>query len=191
MHAWKFRIAGALLAALAFLAGCSGSQGAVQDQPAPSASAGLPSAPAPQIDALSAERLRNELSEVGSAQFTAPKYKPGKVEHVVLFSYTPATSQAVRDQIGERFRALATTAVRDGKPYIASIVDGTQNSGEQAGKDMQHGFIVTFNSEGDRNYYVGAPVVTDAGFSDPAHAAFKEFAGPYLQDVIVFDFIAS
>ena len=49
---------------------------------------------------------------------------------------------------------------------------------------------------GDRNYYVGQPVIdpVHAQFYDPAHLAFKNFVGPMLETpvvpggVFVFDF---
>lgn len=66
-----------------------------------------------------------------------------------------------------------------------------ETSGEGADQGLEQGFIVTFNSEGDRNYYVGQPVVTDSGFYDPKHQAFKDFVGPLLASTaaaLVFDF---
>ena len=53
--------------------------------------------------------------------------------------------------------------------------------------------MLRFASEGDRNYYCGGPIVTDAALYDPAHDAFKHFVGPLLADatgVLVFDFAA-
>ena len=186
----KVVVAGALLAGgTAALAGCTSPASSSSSTPAASASS-TPTPTVPPTDAAAAAQLQKELDEVGPAKFTAPDYKPGKVEHVVLFSYKPGTSQATIDEIANRFRALATDAVRDGKPYIVSLVSGPQISGEKAGKNMQAGFIVEFKSEGDRNYYVGTPVVTDPKYFEPAHAEFKDFVGPYLSDVVVYDFVA-
>jgi len=192
----KVAVAGALLAAgTAALAGCTSpaSSSASPSSAASTASASSTPSPTPTVpptDAAAAAQLQKELDEVGPERFTAPDYKPGKVEHVVLFSYKPGTSQQTIDEIANRFRALATDAVRDGKPYIVSLVSGPQISGEKAGKNMQAGFIVEFKSEGDRNHYVGTPVVTDPKYFDPAHAEFKDFVGPYLADVVVYDFVA-
>ena len=53
----------------------------------------------------------------------------------------------------------------------------------------EQGFVVTFASAGDRNYYVGEPVISDSRFIDPVHADFKAFVGPLLAPggVLVFD----
>jgi hypothetical protein len=34
---------------------------------------------------------------------------------------------------------------------------------------------------GDRNFYVGQPIVTDSKHFDAAHQRFKDFVGPFLQ----------
>ena len=189
----KVTVAGALLVAGTALAGCTSPASSSSAEPAASASSMPSPTPTPTVpptDAAAAAQLQSELDAVGPAAFTAPDYKPGRIEHVVLFSYKPGTSQETIDEIANRFRALATTAVRDGKPYITSLVSGPQISGEKAGKNLQAGFIVEFASEGDRNYYVGTPVVTDSKYFDPVHAQFKDFVGPYLADVVVYGFVA-
>jgi pimeloyl-ACP methyl ester carboxylesterase len=124
------------------------------------------------------------------AQVTHPDYRPGTVRHVVLFRYKDDVSEAQRDEVKTRFLNLARESQRDGRSYIVSIETGAQNSGEGADQGLQQGFIVTFRSEGDRNYYVGRPLVTDPAFLDPAHEAFKQFVGPLLapNGVLVFDF---
>lgn len=70
---------------------------------------------------------------------------------------------------------------------------GAQNSGEGVSRGFQQGFIVTFRSEGDRNYYVGGPVVTNAPFFyDPAHQRFEYFVGLLAEKevALVVDFRA-
>ncbi len=79
-----------------------------------------------------------------------------------------------------------------------SITDESANelSGEGASQGFEQRIVVTFKSQGDRNYYVGQPVVTDSNYCDPAHQAFKDFVGPLLErddagnvtGVIVMDF---
>ncbi|MFE2582623.1 Dabb family protein [Streptomyces sp. NPDC059378] len=154
------------------------------------ASSSPAAAPAPtgDVDAEAAKALRQELSRVGVKKFTAADYKPGKVQHIVLFQFKPGTSAKEQAETMRRFRSLKTEAVRHGKPYITSLESGTQASGEGLGRGMQQGYIVTFASEGDRNYYVGKPIVTDPKFYDPAHEAFKNFVQPLLEGAIVFDF---
>ncbi|MFG2950016.1 Dabb family protein [Streptomyces adustus] len=154
------------------------------------ASASVAAGPAPtsQVDADAARALREELSRVGPKEFTAADHKPGRVQHIVLFQFKPGTSAKEQAETTRRFRSLKTDAVRHGKPYITSLESGTQTSGEGLGRGMQQGYIVTFASEGDRNYYVGKPIVTDPEFYDPAHESFKNFVRPLLEGAIVFDF---
>jgi hypothetical protein len=143
-----------------------------------------------------AQQLSDELAKVGVARFTAHDYKPGLVRHVVLFRYGAQVTDGQKLEIRRRFLALRTQAMRAGKPYILSIETGGEISGEGADQGLEQGFIVSFGSQGDRNYYVGQPVVADPAFYDPAHQAFKDFVGPLLHTsvsgsvdgVVVFDF---
>lgn len=122
---------------------------------------------------------------------TAPDYRPGLLRHIVLFQYRATTTPLQRREIEERFHALAESR-RGGKRYIVGIESGPQNSPEGLHRGLEHGFIVTFRSEGDRNYYLGEPLIADPAFYDAAHHQFKKFVGPYLQPngVLVFDFVA-
>ena len=135
-----------------------------------------------------AERLRGELERHGVARFTAADYLPGTVRHVVLFRYKDSVSVAQRYEVARRFLALQTACEREGKPYIVAIEAGAQHSGEGADQDFEHGFLVTFRSQGDRNYYAGQPIVMDAAYYDPVHQAFKDFALPHLAGVLIFDY---
>ena len=127
--------------------------------------------------------------QVGYAQFTAADWHVGTVRHMVMFRYKKDATTAQRAEVSGRFLHLAQDSRRpDGRPVVVSIETGFQNSGEGVEGGLQQAFLVTFRSEGDRNYYVGKPVVTDPAFFDPAHEAFKEFAGPYLDKVMVFDY---
>lgn len=125
-----------------------------------------------------------ELAALGLDRFTACDHGVGEVTHLVLFRYTSDTTDAERAEIARRFHALASSE-RDGEPYILGITSGEQNGAEGDGR-FDRAFVVRFASLGDRNYYVGEPVIQE-GF-DPVHAAFKEFVGPHLDDVLVFDF---
>ena len=135
-----------------------------------------------------AELLQTELAVVGIERFTARDYQPGRVLHVVLLRYQADIPDATRQDVIARFLALAETE-RDGTPYIESIVGGPPAGGEGGEAGFEHGFVLTFASAGDRNYYVGEPVITDSRFFDPVHAEFKSFVGPLLAPggVLVFD----
>lgn len=133
-----------------------------------------------------------------AAQITAPDYKPGLVVHIVAFKFKPKITKTQIDKVLSRFLNLRVECLRDGKPYISSISGGYADSMEGASQGKQIGVIVVFKSEGDRNYYVGQPVIDPAQtqFYDPAHLSFKKFVGPLLDEpavpsgVFVFDFTA-
>ena len=120
---------------------------------------------------------------------TASDYRPGLIKHIVLFQYRETTTPTQRQEIEDRFHALKKST-RGGEEYILSIESGPQNSPEGLHRDLEHGFIVTFRSQGDRNYYLGQPLITDPDCYDRAHHEFKQFVGPHLKPngVLVFDF---
>lgn len=141
--------------------------------------------------ATAREILDAQQKKVGTAAFTSANYKPGTIHHIVLFRYKQGILPKQVSEVRQRFLALKTQARRNGKPYIVRIEEGVQNSGEGVDGGYQQAFIVTFQSEGDRNYYVGTPVVTNSRFFEPAHESFKQFVGPLLDSkngVLVFDF---
>jgi hypothetical protein len=141
-----------------------------------------------------AKSIKAEVARVGEDTFVAPNYKPGLLKHIVLFRYKDGVSAQQKRQIRDLFLRLAFQCRRNGRPYILSIETGAQNSGEGVDQELEQGFIVTFRSEGDRNFYVGKGIVQKVGNYDPAHDAFKAFVGPFLHSpidptgVVVFDF---
>ena len=179
------------------------STGASVSTPAPAVSAPPVAPPAPAVptgplpsggpDAAElgeeARAVRLQAAQIGLRAFTAPDFHPGKVRHIVLMRFLPTITDAQRAEVVRRFMALAQVSRRDnGQQVIASIETGVQMSGEGVDQGFEQGFVVTFNSEGDRNYYVGKPVVSDPAYFDPAHEAFKKFAAPYIIGVLVFDY---
>lgn len=139
-----------------------------------------------------AERLDEELKKVGVDRFVDRNYKTGVVRHIVLFRYRETVSKEDRNEVTRRFLDLKRS-LRKGVPYIVSIEEGAQISGENADRGFEQAFVVTFGSQGDRNYYVGKPLVASPDFYDPAHQAFKEFVGKFLapEGVLVFDYSVS
>jgi hypothetical protein len=122
---------------------------------------------------------------------TEPGYRPGDLVHIVLFRLRDDATDADRREVDRRFRALADTK-RDGHTYIRSIRSGPQISPEGHARGLELGFVVEFDSEGDRNYYLGRPFVAQDADFDPEHDAFKQFVGPHLAaegGVLVFDFV--
>lgn len=124
--------------------------------------------------------------------FTSASYQPGLLLHVVLFKYRPEVTVEQKQEVQRRFLALGESR-RGGatSPYILSITSGYQNSMEGAGLGFEQGFTVAFGSAGDRNYYVGKPIVNDPAYFDARHDAFKAYVGPLLATqggVLVFDY---
>ncbi|NQX25973.1 Dabb family protein [Microbacteriaceae bacterium VKM Ac-2854] len=134
------------------------------------------------------ERAADDIAQVGEAAYVAADFRPGVIRHIVLLRFAPTTLLSDVDAVTERFLALERDCVRDGLPYIVSIESGAQTATEPVGDGFDRGFIVTFASEGDRNYYTGRPLVS--AVFDPAHDAFKAFLGPFLDTagVVTFDF---
>ncbi|AHI24851.1 hypothetical protein BGC31_06755 [Komagataeibacter xylinus] len=171
-------------------ASCLALAGAARaDAPAAPDTAGTDTPPEAQIsDAARAERLI--ASQVGLVNFTSPAFHRGTVRHIVMFRFLPVITDAQRAEVVSRFMALRQISRRsDGSPVVASIETGAQMSGEGLDEGLQQAFVVTFNSEGDRNYYVGRPVVTDPAYFDPAHEAFRKFAAPFIISTLVFDYV--
>jgi hypothetical protein len=125
-------------------------------------------------------------------ELTNQNFGPGKIEHIVLFKYKPEITESEKKLVIKKFLGLKNECLRNGKPYIASIVTGQQSSYEKLDKGYEQGFIVSFNSEGDRNYYVGSPYINDPKYFDSQHEQFKKFIDPLLlphsEGVLVFDF---
>ncbi|NRD09768.1 Dabb family protein [Rathayibacter agropyri] len=136
------------------------------------------------------ERAAAVLAEVGPERFVARDHRPGTLRHIVLIRFRPTALVAEADEVVRRFLALAHECVRDGHPYIVSIETGPQLSTEGAGEGFDRAFLLTFTSEGDLNYYLGRPAVEAPELYDPAHDAFKEFVGPFVDTagIVAFDF---
>ena len=126
-----------------------------------------------------------------SALETDPGFRPGDLVHIVLFRLRDDATDADRREVDRRFRALAHTE-RAGRRYIRSVRSGPQISPEGQARGLELGFVVEFDSEGDRNYYLGRPFVAEDADFDQEHDAFKQFVGPLVapeNGVLVFDFV--
>jgi hypothetical protein len=104
----------------------------------------------------------------------AQENKPGaKLFHVVSFKFKDNADPAQVKKVEEAFRALK------GKiKEIQTIHWGTNNSPEKLNKGYTHCWVLTFNSEKDRDAYL---VHAD-------HKAFGAMLGPVLDQVFVIDF---
>ncbi len=142
------------------------------------------------------ECANSYLSEEEATMKTAQNYHRGTLRHLVTFKFKHGITTAQVLEVKNRFLALKNKSLRNGQRFIQSIETGAANSFEGADQGKEIGFLVTFKSEGDRNYYVGQPLINPAhqNLYDAAHLDFKNFVGPLLatpvvsEGVFVFDF---
>lgn len=95
------------------------------------------------------------------------------LRHVVLFRYKPEITPAQLDEINRAFQDLQLQI-----PEIRGFERGTNNSPEGLSKGFTHGYLITFESEADRDAYL----------PHPAHKKFVEMLGGKLEEPFVFDY---
>ena len=118
------------------------------------------------------------------------------IQHVVAFQYKAGVDDATKARIAQEFIQLKVRALRDGQPYIASIVGGRARSKEGFDRSLQWAFIVTFKTEADRDFFVGPPY---RKAMDPVHEALAKRVIPLIEadaegkpsGLFVFDFETS
>ncbi|MEM1356277.1 MAG: Dabb family protein [Planctomycetota bacterium] len=102
---------------------------------------------------------------------------PGSPEpvlrHVVLFKFK---SEATPEQIDEIVTAFG--ALPDEIPEIAGYEYGTDVSPEGLARGFTHAFVLSFETEADRDAYL----------PHPAHKAFVDKLGPVLDQPLVVDY---
>jgi hypothetical protein len=72
----------------------------------------------------------------------------------------------------------AFAALKSKIPTVRSLAGGTDVSQEKRSKGFTHCWVLTFDSEKDRDAYI----------NDPAHKDFGKLVGPVVADVMVIDF---
>jgi hypothetical protein len=120
-------------------------------------------------------------SEVMSQANSKPSPKPKKEEqagvlrHVVLFKFKDdATPEQVKS-VEDAFAALPGQI-----NTITGYEWGTNVSPENLAQGFTHCFLVTFKDAAGRDFYL----------PHPAHKAFGKVLSPYLDKVLVVDFVA-
>lgn len=98
-----------------------------------------------------------------------------KLRHVVLFTFKESSTSIDIKKIEEAFNELPSKI-----PEIKDFEWGINNSPEKINKGFTHCFILTFQSEKDRDIYL----------PHPDHQAFGKLLNPYLEDVLVIDYWA-
>ncbi|KAF5020121.1 hypothetical protein F66182_7853 [Fusarium sp. NRRL 66182] len=103
------------------------------------------------------------------------------ITHTVLFQIKADADPSDVKQICQRFHTLKDQCIHPttNAPYIVSLQGGKDNSPEGLQNGITHGFVITFNSAEDRDYYVN---------TDPAHQEFVGHIRGIVDKVIVVDF---
>ncbi|KAK7743287.1 hypothetical protein SLS53_004372 [Cytospora paraplurivora] len=86
-------------------------------------------------------------------------------------------------RVVERMLALKTKCLDpQGKPYIKSLIGGTNNNPDKRNEAITHAFISEFKSAEDRNYYL---------HKDPVHLAFEASLAGIISRAFALDFAPS
>lgn len=105
-----------------------------------------------------------------------PPKKPMKnnvVQHIVLFKFKADTTPEKLKEILAAFEGLPSKIKE-----IKGFQWGTNNSPENHAHGLTHAFILTFDSEKDRDAYL----------PHPAHKEFGKVVGPWIDELTVVDF---
>jgi hypothetical protein len=98
----------------------------------------------------------------------------GLLRHVVLFKFKDGTTPEQIKEVEDAFRALPSKI-----PQIVGFEWGTNMSPEKLDQGFTHCFLLTFRTAKDRDAYL----------PHPAHKAFGKVLRPYLDKVLVVDFV--
>lgn len=101
--------------------------------------------------------------------------------HLVQFKFKPEVGESAIRDVCNGFISLKDTCIHAAsqKPYIKSVTGGRDNSPEGLQNGFTHAFVVEFESEEDRDYYVK---------TDEAHSAFAAILRSLAAGLQVVDF---
>jgi hypothetical protein len=114
------------------------------------------------------------LASVLAGDAEARRPTAGKLRHVVMFKFKDSATAAQIKSVEDAFRALPTKI-----PEIVDFEWGTNNSPENLARGFTHCFLLTFSDEAGRAVYL----------PHPAHKAFGKLLHPYLDKVLVIDYV--
>jgi hypothetical protein len=117
----------------------------------------------------------NAKDEAKPATKTEKAAKKSKLNHVVAFKFKDSATKEQVKEVEDAFRALKTKI-----PQIQKLQWGLNNSPEGLNKGFTHCWVLTFESEADRDAYL----------VHPDHKEFGKGLKPILADVMVIDFWA-
>lgn len=112
---------------------------------------------------------RNENKKLMDKQ----ENKARVLRHMVLLKFKGDATDREIELVEEAFGELPLKIKE-----IRDFEWGINNSPEELNKGFTHGFLLTFNSESDRDIYL----------PHPDHKAFGLILGPVLDDVLVLDY---
>lgn len=110
------------------------------------------------------------------SQTSAHAADAGVYRHVVLFKFKDSASPADVKTVEDAFRKLSTQV-----DTITGYEWGTNVSPENKNEGFTHCFMVTFKDKAGLETYL----------PHPAHDAFKAVLHPFLDKVLVIDFVAA
>ncbi|MFN5423013.1 MAG: Dabb family protein [bacterium] len=111
------------------------------------------------------------MTTIAGAQTETKK----QLRHVVLFSFKSTSSVDDVKKVEDAFRALPSKIKE-----VKGFEWGKNNSPEGLDQGFTHCFLVSFNSEKDREIYL----------PHPAHKAFVDVLKSHLDKVLVIDYWA-
>ena len=129
------------------------------------------------LSLLSCEETKTQAKQV-AAKKEMKMEKPAKKEkllrHVVIFKFKDSASEADVNRLNEAFNELAKAI-----PVVKDFEWGLNDSPENFHQDFTHCYLLTFESEEDRD-----SIYTP----HPKHQAFVESLGPHVEKVFVVDY---
>jgi hypothetical protein len=99
--------------------------------------------------------------------------RTGAVKHMVAFKFKEGASKDDIEKVEREFKGLKKKI-----DVIRTLDWGHNNSPENLNKGFTHGWVLTFDSEEDRNTYL----------HHPEHEKFATLAKATIADVFVLDF---
>jgi hypothetical protein len=115
------------------------------------------------------------LAGTAMAADAGKKPKKGQVKHLVAFKFKESTSKEDIEKVEKEFKALKKKI-----DVIRSLDWGHNNSPENLNKGFTHGWVLSFDTEEDRNTYL----------HHPEHEKFATLAKSTIADVFVIDFVS-
>lgn len=121
-----------------------------------------------------AEGQSNTQPEKKEVKMDKPEKKEKVLRHVVIFKFKDESSKEDVDKLNDAFNALPKAI-----PVIKDFEWGLNDSPEDFHQGFTHCYLLTFDSEEDRD-----SVYTP----HPAHKAFVASLQPHLEKVFVVDY---